>query len=143
LSDGVTEFPITDVRMTRFWLQLKQAAEMVLTAVERMRGGELYVKKIPSIKIIDLARAIFPDAKIKEVGIRPGEKIHEQMITKEDARNTLEFKDYFVVLPAFGRHYVDNFHLNCSPVKEDFEYSSDRNSWWLTIEEIKKLIEGI
>jgi FlaA1/EpsC-like NDP-sugar epimerase len=111
--------------------------------VKRMRGGELYVKKIPSMKITELARAIAPDVKLKEVGIRPGEKIHEEMITEEDARNTLEFKDYFVVLPDAGGCNVDHSHANCSPVAENFEYNSGNNDRWLTIGEMEKLIEEI
>ncbi|MDR0581183.1 MAG: UDP-N-acetylglucosamine 4,6-dehydratase (inverting) [Holosporaceae bacterium] len=141
LNSGVVEFPITNFKMTRFWLKLEQAVEMVLAAIERMHGGELYVRKIPSVKITELARAIASDVKLKEVGVRPGEKIHEQMITKEDARNTLEFKDYFVVLPDAGCGHTTYSYTNCSQVAEDFEYSSDRNSWWLTIEEMQKLME--
>jgi UDP-N-acetylglucosamine 4,6-dehydratase (inverting) len=138
---GISEFPITDSRMTRFWLKLEQAVEMVLTAIERMHGGELYVKKIPSMKIIDLAKAIAPNIKLKEVGIRPGEKIHEQMISKEDARNTLEFKDYFVILPQMDD--INRQETDCKPVAEGFEYSSGANTWWFSVEEIKKLIEEI
>jgi UDP-N-acetylglucosamine 4,6-dehydratase len=143
LLEGATEFPITDFRMTRFWLRLEQAVEMVLTAIERMHGGELYVKKIPSMKIIDLAKAIAPDIGLKEVGIRPGEKIHEQMITREDARNTLEFRDYFVILPDDKCARINHLNANCSPVANDFEYSSGSNSWWLTIDEMQKLVEEL
>ncbi|MDR2766182.1 MAG: UDP-N-acetylglucosamine 4,6-dehydratase (inverting) [Holosporaceae bacterium] len=143
LAEKAPEFPITDFRMTRFWLKLEQAVEMVLVAIERMRGGELYVKKIPSMKIVELARAMAPDIKLKEVGVRPGEKIHEQMITREDARNTLEFKDYFVILPDAVGETIDHGHSNCSPVTDDFEYSSGNNSWWLTVDEMLKLIGEI
>jgi UDP-N-acetylglucosamine 4,6-dehydratase len=143
IEDGEKELPITDLRMTRFWLKLEQAVEMVLIAIERMRGGELYVKKIPSMKIIDLALAIAPKLPIKEIGIRPGEKIHEQMITKEDARNTLEFKDYFVVLPEIQLDNINHIYTNCSHVAENFEYDSEKNNWWLTIDEMRELIFGI
>ncbi|MDR0580799.1 MAG: UDP-N-acetylglucosamine 4,6-dehydratase (inverting) [Holosporaceae bacterium] len=143
LNSGVVELPITDFKMTRFWLKLEQTVEMVLAAIERMHGGELYVKKIPSMKITDLAMAIAPHVKIKEIGIRPGEKIHEQMITKEDARNTLEFKDYYVILPEINCENVRNSQVNCNPVAEDFEYSSGNNTWWLTIDEMRKLIKDI
>ncbi|MDR2646496.1 MAG: UDP-N-acetylglucosamine 4,6-dehydratase (inverting) [Holosporaceae bacterium] len=143
LNNGVMEFPITNLKMTRFWLKLEQAVEMVLTAIERMHGGELYVRKIPSMNITDLAMAIAPHAKIKEIGIRPGEKIHEQMITKEDARNTLEFRDYYVILPEVGRKNTNNYQTSCIPVAEDFEYSSGSNAWWLTIDEMRKLIREI
>ncbi|MDR2723735.1 MAG: UDP-N-acetylglucosamine 4,6-dehydratase (inverting) [Holosporaceae bacterium] len=140
-DEGATKFPITDFRMTRFWLKLEQAVEMVLTAIERMRGGELFVRKIPSMKIIDLARAIAPDVEIEEVGIRPGEKVHEQMITKEDARNTLELKDYFVILPENNNEWLSCDNGN--RVAEDFEYSSGSNTWWLTKDEMRKLVEKI
>jgi UDP-N-acetylglucosamine 4,6-dehydratase len=143
LSQKVSELPITDVRMTRFWLKLEQAVEMVLTSIERMHGGELYVKKIPSMKITELAKVMAPDLPIREIGIRPGEKIHEQMITKEDARNTLEFKDYFVVLPEISLDNINYEHKNCSRVSENFEYGSENNTWRLTIDEMKKLIEEI
>ena len=143
VEEGKTELPITDLRMTRFWLKLEQAVEMVLTAIERMRGGELYVKKIPSMKITELAKAIAPGLSIKIVGIRPGEKIHEQMISKDDARNTLEFKDYFVILPKIELENIDHKHANCSCVSEYFEYDSGSNNWWLTIDEMKKLASEV
>jgi UDP-N-acetylglucosamine 4,6-dehydratase (inverting) len=142
-DEGATEFPITDIRMTRFWLQLEQAVEMVLIALERMHGGELYIKKIPSMKIVDLAKAIAPHMKLKEVGVRPGEKIHEQMITKEDARNTLEFDNYFVILPEIVTRYTNYTMTNCRIVSNDFEYSSGNNTWWLGIDEMKRLINAI
>jgi UDP-N-acetylglucosamine 4,6-dehydratase (inverting) len=142
-SEGASELPITDMRMTRFCLKLEQAVEMVLTAMDRMHGGELYVRKTPSLKITDLANAIAPRLKPKDVGIRPGEKLHEQMITREDARSTLEFADYFVVLPETGIEKLHPSYDNCKRVPENFEYSSENNSWWLTMDEIKKLIEEI
>jgi UDP-N-acetylglucosamine 4,6-dehydratase (inverting) len=142
-DERATEFPITDVRMTRFWLQLEQAVEMVLIAIERMHGGELYVKKIPSMRIVDLAKAIAPHMKLKEVGIRPGEKVHEQMITKEDARNTLEFDDYFVILSEIAIRHTNHAMTNCRVVSEDFEYSSGNNTWWLGIDEMRRLINAI
>jgi UDP-N-acetylglucosamine 4,6-dehydratase (inverting) len=143
VKEGASELPITDFRMTRFWLKLEEAVEMVLTAIERMHGGELYVRKIPSMKITDLAMAIAPNIKLLETGIRPGEKVHEQMITKEDARNTLEFKDYFVLLPAIDCGSNGHSYSNCSPVADNFEYSSDNNSQWLTIDEMRKMVEEI
>ncbi|MDR3151829.1 MAG: UDP-N-acetylglucosamine 4,6-dehydratase (inverting) [Holosporaceae bacterium] len=143
LDDGASELPITDFRMTRFWLQLEQAVEMVLTAIERMHGGELYVKKIPSIRIVDLAKAIAPHMRLKEVGIRPGEKIHEQMISKEDARNTLEFDNYFAILPAIDLKHINYAVANCKVVNENFEYSSENNTWWLSIDEMRELIKAV
>jgi len=142
IADDVKELPITDFKMTRFWLKLEQAVDMVLDALERMHGGELYVRKIPSMKITDLAEAIAPGIKLKEIGIRPGEKIHEQMITREDARNTLEFKDYFVVLPEIIPTGCDEVQEG-RHVAENFEYSSGRNTWWLSVEEMRNLIKEI
>jgi len=142
IADDVKELPITDFKMTRFWLKLEQAVDMVLDALERMHGGELYVRKIPSMKITDLAEAIAPGIKLKEIGIRPGEKIHEQMITREDARNTLEFKDYFVVLPEIIPTGSDELQEG-RHVAENFEYSSGRNTWWLSVEEMRNLIKEI
>ncbi|MDR0555710.1 MAG: UDP-N-acetylglucosamine 4,6-dehydratase (inverting) [Holosporaceae bacterium] len=143
VADGKKELPITDLRMTRFWLKLEQAVEMVVIAIERMQGGELYVKKIPSMKVTDLAQVIAPELPVKEIGIRPGEKIHEQMITKEDARNTLEFKDYFVVLPDIQLNNITSVYTNCHHVAENFEYDSGKNNRWLTIDEMKKLVSEI
>ncbi|MBR1735172.1 MAG: UDP-N-acetylglucosamine 4,6-dehydratase (inverting) [Alphaproteobacteria bacterium] len=142
VEEGATELPITDFNMTRFWLKLEQAVEMVLGAIERMQGGELYVRKIPSMRITDLAEAVAPGIKLKEVGIRPGEKIHEQMITREDARNTLEFDNYFVILPEICN--ADCVKLQQGKrVADDFEYSSGKNTWWLSVDEMRKLIKEI
>ncbi len=142
-KEGAKELPITDMRMTRFWLKLEQAVEMVLEAIEHMQGGELYVKKIPSMRMPDLAAAIAPNLKIKEVGIRPGEKIHEQMITKEDAPNTIEFKDFYIILPQINLENIDYIYPNAKRVGADFEYHSGNNDKWLSIEDMKKLISEI
>lgn len=141
VEDGVTELPITDSEMTRFWLKIEDAVEMVVQALHDMEGGELYVKKIPSIKITELAEAIAPNLKVKEVGIRPGEKIHEQMITKEDARNTLEFSDYYIIFPEVNFEHIIHKYKEGKPVAKDFEYHSGNNKQWLSIDEMKKLIE--
>lgn len=143
VDEGSTELPITDINMTRFWLRLEQAVEMVLEAIENMQGGELYVKKIPSMKMPDLAKAIAPDLKIKEIGIRPGEKVHEQMITKEDARNTLEFDDYYIILPEIDLEHITHKYPKGKPVASDFEYHSGNNTQWLSVEDMKKLISEI
>ena len=143
LEEGVCELPITDARMTRFWLKLEQAVEMVLEAIEHMRGGELYVKKIPSMKMTHLAEAIAPNLPIKEVGIRPGEKIHEQMITKEDAPNTIEFKDFYIILPQISFSGIKYDYENANPVPTDFEYHSGNNTQWLSVDDMKKLIEEL
>lgn len=143
VEEGATELPITDMKMTRFWLKLESAVEMVVDALENMQGGELYVKKIPSMLMPDLAKAIAPNLKIKEVGIRPGEKVHEQMITKEDARNTLEFKDYYIILPEVNFENITHKYPQGKPVGEDFEYHSGNNDRWLTVDDMKKLINEI
>ena len=143
VADGATELPITDTNMTRFWLKLEQAVEMVLETIEHMRGGELYVKKIPSMKILDLATAIAPQLKIKVIGIRPGEKIYEQMITKEDAFHTIEFKDFYIVLPQIGLAGIKYDYPNAKRVTPNFEYHSGNNDKWLSIEDMRKLISEI
>jgi UDP-N-acetylglucosamine 4,6-dehydratase/5-epimerase len=132
--------PITDMRMTRFWLTLDQAVKFVLSCLEHMVGGELFVPKIPSMRIVDLAKAICPDCQLKPVGIRPGEKLHEIMISTDDARNTVEFADYYVVKPAF-RYFSRRFCENGSkPVPEGFEYSSHNNTQWLTVAELRAIL---
>ncbi len=143
VASGAQELPITDMKMTRFWLKLEQAVEMVLEALESMHGGELFVKKIPSMKITDLAKAVAPKLKTVEVGIRPGEKIHECMITKEDARNTVEKEGYYIILPDIERKDIRKYYTDAKKVAEDFEYTSGNNNWWLTVEEMKQLISEL
>ena len=129
--------------MTRFWLKLEQAVEMVLVAIENMQGGELYVKKIPSMKLVDLAEAIAPNLEIKEIGIRPGEKIHEQMITREDAPNTIEYNDYYVILPQTDYADILTHYKDAKKVPKDFEYNSGNNDKWLTVDEMRNLVSEI
>lgn len=143
VANGAKELPITDMKMTRFWLKLEQAVEMVLEALEHMHGSELFVKKIPSMHMPDLAKAIAPELKITEIGIRPGEKIHECMITKEDARNTIEKEGYYIILPDIQRKEIKQFYANEKRVPDDFEYSSGNNDRWLTVEDMRRLIEDI
>jgi UDP-N-acetylglucosamine 4,6-dehydratase len=135
--------PITDPRMTRFWMTLEQAAQFVLDCLERMVGGELFVPKLPSMNIMDLAKAIAPDCQTKIVGIRPGEKLHEVMITKDDARRTLEFDTYYFVKPDFEfftRNYKEN---SGKAVAEDFGYDSKNNPWRLTADELREMIKSL
>ena len=137
-KDGV--LPITDPRMTRFWITLEQGVDFVLKCLETMSGGELFVPKIPSMKITDLATAICPECKMEIVGIRPGEKLHEVMISRDDARNTVEFDDYYIIKPSF-RFFQRRFNeQGCRPVPEDFEYSSDTNDKWLSKEDLLNLV---
>lgn len=143
VSDGAEEIPVTDIRMTRFWLKLEQAVEIVFKAFTDMLGGELYVKKIPSMRMVDLAKAIAPKAAIKEIGVRPGEKIHEQMITAADAPNTVDMGGYYVILPQICLAETAQKYANTKRVPADFEYNSGNNERWLTIEDMQKLISEI
>lgn len=131
---------ITDERMTRFWLSLEQGVRFVIHCIEQMEGGEVFVPKIPSTKVTDLARAIAPDAKLEIIGIRPGEKLHEMLISEDEARHTVELEKMFVVQPAeatwFGYSWQDRGKI----LKEGFSYSSDNNSEWLDVEGIKKYV---
>ncbi len=140
VAEGATSLPITDYKMTRFWLKLESAVWMVLNAFENMIGGELYVKKIPSMLMKNLAKAIAPDLETYECGIRPGEKIHEQMISVEDARNTLEFDDYYVIQPVADWWNERKQAIGGKPVLEGFSYDSGNNTQWLSIEDMQKLI---
>ena len=137
-EEGV--LPITDERMTRFWITLEKGVEFVIQCLHRMVGGELFVPKIPSMKLMDLATAICPECEIEIIGIRPGEKLHEVMITKDDSRNTLEFSDHYVIKPPF-RFFERRFFLkDYKRVPDDFEYHSGTNPWRLTGEEMRNLI---
>lgn len=136
---AAAELPITDPRMTRFWITLDQGVRFVLDSLERMHGGEIFVPKIPSTTITDLAKAIAPAAGIKVVGIRPGEKLHEVMITEDDARRTVEFGDFYVIKPEFPWWGESNYVDGC-PCPEGFKFSSDTNSRWLSVEDIRKLV---
>src|SRR5689334_1430091 len=131
---------ITDDRMTRFWLSLDQGVQFVIDCIEQMEGGEVFVPKIPSTKVTDLAHAIAPQAQIDTIGIRPGEKLHEVLISEDEPRHTVELDKMFVVQPAeatwFGYSWKDKGRV----LKEGFSYSSDNNSEWLDVEGIKKYI---
>jgi UDP-N-acetylglucosamine 4,6-dehydratase/5-epimerase len=138
------KIPITDERMTRFWITLEQGVRFVINAVEMMCGGELFVPKIPSMNIMAMARAIAPECEYETIGIRPGEKLHEMMISKDDARRTLEFDDYYVIEPANQNWWEPERSpiLNGGkPCPEDFEYTSNNNDRWLDEEQLRALIE--
>lgn len=131
--------PVTDPRMTRFWITLEQGVRFVLNSLERAHGGEIFVPKMPTARIMDLAKAIAPEAAIDVVGIRPGEKLHEVLITEDDARHTLEFDDHFVIEPEFpwwGQRPAEGGRL----CPDGFVYSSDSNPWVLSVDEIRRLI---
>lgn len=131
---------ITDKRMTRFWITLEQGVEFVIKSIDIMQGGEVFIPKIPSMKITDLANVIAPDCKINYVGIRPGEKLHECLITEDEARHTLEFDDFFIVEPEHPWWGKGNWKGGKS-LPEGFRYTSDKNDKWLTIKELQKMIE--
>jgi len=135
--------PITDVRMTRFWIKLEQGVQFVLKSLDRMRGGEIFVPKIPSMRLVELAKAIAAECPIEIVGIRPGEKLHEVMVPVDDARNSLEFDDYYAILPAFHDSNSDTYRRDNGGRKcpDGFSYGSDTNTWWLTIDEMRELAD--
>lgn len=130
---------ITDPRMTRFWINLEQGVQFVLRCLAGMHGGEIFVPKIPSMRITDLAEAIAPGCHQEYIGIRPGEKLHEIMIPEDDARNTLEMKDYYVIQPQFSWWSQHNY-IGGQLVPEGFHYSSNNNTHWLTIEELRHMV---
>lgn len=134
--------PITDERMTRFWITLEQGVNFVIRCLEMMQGGEMFVPKIPSMKIVDLAEAIAPGCRRQIVGIRPGEKLHEVMIPEDDARRTLEFENFYLIQPDF--HWWSNAKWeDGKKLPNDFKYSSNTNSRWLTIEELRDMVDGL
>ena len=130
--------PITDERMTRFFITLDQGVEFVLSSLERMVGGELFVPKIPSVKITELAKAMAPSARLEVVGIRPGEKLHEEMISLDDARRTIDLGDRYVIQPEFG--WWTSQHLTGTRVPEGFAYTSDRNDDWLEADRLRTML---
>jgi UDP-N-acetylglucosamine 4,6-dehydratase/5-epimerase len=142
LAEGAKELPITDPEMTRFWITLQQGVDFVLANLDRMQGGEIFVPKIPSVRIIDLARALAPDMSIRVVGIRPGEKLHETMCPADDSHLTLEFQDHYVICPAIKFHHSEmDYGLNGigergSVVPRGFEYNSGTNPHFLRADEI-------
>lgn len=130
--------PVTDERMTRFWITLEQGVQFVIDNLGRMRGGELFVPKIPSMNIIDLAKAIGPECEIEIVGIRPGEKLHETMITVDDSRHTIEYDDYYVIAPEFSWWTSEKIEGKTLP--EGFEYNSAINDKWLTVNDLQRIM---
>jgi UDP-N-acetylglucosamine 4,6-dehydratase len=143
LAGGAKSLPVTDPRMTRFWITLTEGVDFVLSTLSIMRGGEIFVPKIPSMKITDLVAAMCPDATIDVVGIRPGEKLHEMMISADDARSTAELGDRFAIEPAFVEYPRTPFRLNGGPgaVPEDFSYASDTNTDWLSAAALMAMVE--
>ncbi len=144
IAKGARELPVTDPRMTRFWITLQQGVEFVLKAFERMKGGEIFVPKIPSMRILDLCAAIAPDLPRRIVGMRPGEKLHEVMCPTADSRNTLEFHDHYVIKPTINFvlsvDYVENNEGERGrAVADGFEFSSDKNQRFLSVDELRAM----
>ncbi|MCT4585623.1 MAG: UDP-N-acetylglucosamine 4,6-dehydratase (inverting) [Peptostreptococcaceae bacterium] len=144
IDNGEKELPITDFRMTRFWITLDQGVDLVFKALRESKGGETYISKIPSFKIIDLAKSMCEDYKPSEVGIREGEKIHEVMITKDDSRHTYEYENHYIIYPHFSwwnkeRYFTEGGKI----VKDGFEYHSGKNSDWMDIDDLKKEIDKL
>jgi UDP-N-acetylglucosamine 4,6-dehydratase/5-epimerase len=133
---------ITDRRMTRFWITLEQGARFVVRCLEAMQGGEIFVPKIPSMRICDLAQLIAPDCRIEVTGIRPGEKLHEVMIPRDDARHTVELQDFFVIQPDFQWWDAKTWKIG-RPCEDGFEYASNTNSEWLSFETMKAMINRL
>ena len=141
LREGADDLPITDERMTRFWITVGQGVEFVLSSLAMMHGGEIFVPKIPSMKIVDLARCMAPDLPLRVIGIRPGEKLHEVLVTADDARTTIELDDRYIVEPAFA-FWSREPYVACGarPVADGFRYASDTNNAWLDADSLKRLL---
>ena len=147
IAEGATSLPITDLNMTRFWITLQQGVDFVIKNFSRMKGGEIFVPKIPSVKMVDLAKAISKGIKLEEIGIRPGEKLHEKMCPRDDSYRTIEFEDHYVISPSIS--FYDgkiNFSMNNlgeegRPVEQGFSYDSGTNGWFLNIEQTIELLK--
>ena len=142
-KNGGTELPITDMRMTRFWISLTEGVELVIKALKEAKGGETFISKIPSFRVPDLAEAMLPGCKLKEIGIRPGEKLHEIMVTTEDSFNTYEYDKHYIVYPqmVFNERQVPD--LSGKKVEEGFSYSSGTNSEWLSVEDLRERLKEV
>lgn len=143
LAQGKTELPITDMEMTRFWMVLDDAVDLVFKALEEAKGGETFVFKNPSFLITELAKALNPNGTMKEVGIREGEKIHEVMITKDDSRYTYEYNDYYIIYPHFEWWDKDKIKTGGKLIQQGWDYNSGSNTEWLDAEELRKRINTI
>ena len=133
---------ITDKRMTRFWITLEQGVQFVIKCIERMHGGEVFVPKIPSMNIMDLAKAVAPDCDIEEIGIRPGEKLHEALISDDDARNSIELDDMYIIKPTHP-WWQEEYWQEGRPLPEGFHYSSNTNQQWLSVPELQTMIAAL
>ena len=143
VKNGGNELPITDYRMTRFWISLNEGVRLVIKALSEAKGGETFISKIPSFKITDLAQAILPGCKMPEVGIREGEKLHEVMVTKEDSILTYEYAKHYIVYPHFNWWDIDKIQPGGKKVEVGFEYSSGRNKEWLSVQQLQELLKEV
>lgn len=143
IQNGGTELPITDYRMTRFWISLRQGVELVIKALEEAKGGETFISKIPSFKITDLAEAMLPGCATREVGIREGEKLHEIMITVEDSPNTYEYDKHYIIYPQMVWSNSRKVVPTGKKVSDGFSYSSGNNTVWLSVEEIRQRLSEV
>lgn len=143
IKNGGRELPITDYRMTRFWISLRQGVELVIKAFEEAKGGETFISKIPSFKVTDLAQAMLPGCEMPEVGIREGEKLHEVMVAAEDSMHTYEYDRHFIVYPQIVWDERRRVVPTGRKVPEGFSYSSGKNTEWLSVEDIRKLLETV
>ena len=142
-AQGGTALPITDYRMTRFWISLDEGVQLVIKALTEAKGGETFISKIPSFKITDLAQAVLPGCEMPEVGIREGEKLHEVMVTREDSMLTYEYDKHYIVYPHFDWWNPERIQAGGRKVEGGFEYSSGTNTEWLSVEEIRKRLEAV
>ncbi len=141
IDDGEKSLPITDYRMTRFWISLDEGVKLVIKALEEARGGETFISKIPSFKITDLAQAMLPGCEMPEVGIREGEKLHEIMVTREDSMHTYEYDKHFIIYPNYNWWSDSKLIPGGKLVEPEFEYSSGTNTEWLSVEDIQRLLK--
>jgi UDP-N-acetylglucosamine 4,6-dehydratase len=133
--------PITDINMTRFWLTIDESVQFVLDSLSRMHGGEIFVPKIPSFKVVDVATVISPNSPIKIIGIRPGEKLHEVMITEDDSEYTLEFKDYYAILAPFLMNSIEYKSIG-TKVPKGFSFNSENNKLWYNFDTFKMALQN-
>jgi UDP-N-acetylglucosamine 4,6-dehydratase len=135
-----SKLTVTDERMTRFWLSLEQGVRFVIKCIEQMQGGEVFVPKIPSMSIVDLAKAVAPDAELEVIGIRPGEKLHELLISEDEARSTVELEDMYVVQPAEALWFGYEWQNQGKSLPDGFIYASNDNTEWLDVAQISEII---
>jgi UDP-N-acetylglucosamine 4,6-dehydratase len=144
IREGAKSLPITDPRMTRFWITLSQGVDFVLSCLDMMHGGEIFIPKIPSMKVTDLALSLAPHLAHRYIGIRPGEKLHEVMITDDDARSTLELSDRYVIEPTFAWWSRENYtNQGARPVSEGFRYASNTNTEWLDAGQLRAMLKEL